>query len=381
MDKELYGEFIEDILVESDSESIFFQKYKIRSMEEFLRLIFVHRKILEEKDIFYRGQGNKEWELEASIFRKNVLNNEDEVMHNLLKIRPYEFKNCKADIEILTVMQHYGSPTRLLDITSNPLIALYFACEEMDENNDGIVHVFEEEFRENRDYINIMSSFAFFESGRTVNEFQKHLNNSGYQYEVSEIQGALNKKRTLIKPKKNNERIIAQQGNFFIFSNNSASGELEHIHKKSFSIEGDKVILINKGSKKTILEQLEVIGLKRSIIYPELVNHVDELISKYKKQEKVNNDNEKKIESKTKDSDLGTSIEYSDEWLEKKGIVLNYKELMTEIRPIISSPDWINFESQKSKVRSKIKRFCRKKNLGEDEVNNIFDILSLPDEE
>ena len=38
-------------------------------------------------------------------------------------------------------MQHYGSPTRLLDITANPLVGLYFACESHFEI-DGKVSIF-----------------------------------------------------------------------------------------------------------------------------------------------------------------------------------------------------------------------------------------------
>ncbi len=44
-------------------------------------------------------------------------------------------------IEYLSILQHFDYPTRLLDVTYDPLIALFFACyskNEVDFNSDGV---------------------------------------------------------------------------------------------------------------------------------------------------------------------------------------------------------------------------------------------------
>ena len=54
---------------------------------------------------------------------------------------PRDFSECKSALDYLVQMQHYGLPTRLLDVTTNPLVALYFACQPAgDTSVSGIVN-------------------------------------------------------------------------------------------------------------------------------------------------------------------------------------------------------------------------------------------------
>lgn len=82
---------------------------------------------------FFRGQKNASWDVRPYVFRDDNLANEHIGIERAQRQNPVEFRECVNNFEILTKLQHYGLGTRLLDLTLNPLVALYFATEKSSE--------------------------------------------------------------------------------------------------------------------------------------------------------------------------------------------------------------------------------------------------------
>lgn len=90
--------------------------------------------------LFYRGHADNTWKLEPTVYRihpdgKSYRGVEFQLYQEMLRRSPQAFQDCNTTFERLVKMQHYGLPTRLLDLTQSPLVALYFACCEKNKND------------------------------------------------------------------------------------------------------------------------------------------------------------------------------------------------------------------------------------------------------
>ena len=178
-----YSEFKETIPYVTDENSEHNGKYRIENLRDFYTLVLTHKEFLmnnddeqeeleeefnvvlsaddenvKNKKIYYRGQSNEEWEIRCSLFRENLLLNEEKLNNEILNRKPNDFLNCNNSLEKLILMQHYGIPTRLIDVTTNPLVALYFACQG-NPDKDGVVFIFEENVEYDINDENIVATF------------------------------------------------------------------------------------------------------------------------------------------------------------------------------------------------------------------------------
>lgn len=278
----------------------------ISSLSEYIKAITLIRdSIIEDgksETLFFRGQSNKSWDIRPSIFRDGLISVEHKIIQTATARVPQEFRECSSAFEELTKLQHYGLPTRLLDITMNPLVALYFAClptakvkdeKENDVYPDGIVYIctgYEEHEKSYKAQTLSEITKIGFDGNFTLKDLRTRLGiNKDIDPEsfIKLIQDTI-----FVMPSYSNSRLIRQSGAFLI---SGAINVIVNEHdlwnsKVSKSVKNlnqdvdKKHIIIPQDSKEKLLDELDFFNINESTLFPELehqMSHIKKVGAKW----------------------------------------------------------------------------------------------------
>ena len=210
----------------------------IKNFIEFHNVIEKH----SSANYVFRGQQDFDWELIPKIgrpeFSKNVPSyfKEEDIISSWLRYSGHLLNSSPVDEwDELTLGQHHGLATRLLDWTKNPLVALYFATFDLNQKSDASVFIM--------DFKNKVLKT------KEIKPFDSKIIVSGVFY-----------------PKGLSARVINQRGVFTI--SNKPQLSLEKILNENTFIK----LRIKGTAKKAMLRNLEQYGVNEFSIYQDLDN-------------------------------------------------------------------------------------------------------------
>ena len=181
----------------------------------------------------FRGHSNSAWTLVPKAGRQPFSKYNDKEIFRQWKRRGTTYLDSKSytDTELLTIAQHTGLPTRLLDWTYNPLVAVYFACIDLPDS-DGAIFAYKSE----------------------VVSIQDHPNPFNFKDETIHM----------LQPNSSHSRLISQHGYFTLHTKPTLELEQEGTNSNL-----DKII-IPRDLKKDMIFRLHQMGFNYMTIFPDL---------------------------------------------------------------------------------------------------------------
>jgi FRG domain len=117
-----------------------------------------------------------------------------------------ELGGLATDLHLLALLQHHGVPTRLLDVTSNPMTALWFACQRAsaDRDSSGALFAFD---------VTDLSEYATVDPGASPT-WAAIRNPLGAALPDALQRSATSQQPVLVRPSLPDARMTAQEGLF-----------------------------------------------------------------------------------------------------------------------------------------------------------------------
>lgn len=274
---------------------------KIKSIEDLLKECRdLKKRCADNVQLYFRGESCDSWELSPSVMRRSSLQkNESEMLNELMSRQPEAFSGLTSAFSQWVLAQHYRLKTRLLDVTRNPLVSLFFACEEA-KDEDGRLHVFAvpsdliKSF--NSDTVSIIANFAKLRHaeqnlllGKTPEGIDEG-EGSGfneYSYSMGRLYHFIRQEKPhfkeeidprdlfrifVVEPQQSFERIRAQSGAFLIsgFHERFESNEILQLNA-DIPVYDHYTLTVSGGSEKDyIMEDLRLLNITREALFPGL---------------------------------------------------------------------------------------------------------------
>jgi hypothetical protein len=204
-------------------------------------------------ELIFRGVTDRNHALIPSIGRHarentgdDISTLEDDLMTEFKRLSIPELESTPGnDLEWLFLAQHYGLPTRLLDWSTNPLVALFFAVEKDDEK-DGAIYMVPRM---------VTDQYELFDF-RTADYTAQRKREPASIFAIQPGQG----KVIFIRPKYKDRRYQNQKSVFSCPQDPYAPLQLDSMGRIDF----------DKNLKPRLRERLKKMGISTSFIYPGL---------------------------------------------------------------------------------------------------------------
>ena len=259
--------------------------------------------------LYFRGEPANMWELRPSVMRRSQNNKfilrtkENNMLLDLMSRRPEDFSDTPSALSQWVLAQHHGLKTRLLDVTQNPLVALFNACEsdEQSDEKPGRLHVFSvpKELVKpfNSDTISIIANFSKLSRaeqnlllGWTGEDIEEREHDpqfaSIYEHAMRRLYHLIRQEKPffeeridprdffrvfVIEPQQSFERIRAQSGAFLVSAFHERF-ERNQVLKwnPGIPIYDHYILNVPKAKKRGILDELRMINITRETLFPGL---------------------------------------------------------------------------------------------------------------